>query len=50
MAADDDLERASLVNVEEMAAVGSGEPLNIVLQIDRAGAERNGRGYVRAPL
>ena len=50
MAADDDLEQAALENVEEMAEVGSSARVNVLVQIDRAPATRNGGGFTRAPL
>jgi Clostripain family len=50
MAADDDLEQAAIANVVELAEVGSSAQTNVVIQIDRAAATRNGRGYVRGPL
>jgi hypothetical protein len=50
MAADDDLEQAAIENVVEMAEVGSTGPVNVIIQIDRAAATKNGRGFTRAPL
>lgn len=50
MAADDDLEQAALLNIEEMAEVGSTGPVNVIVQIDRAPATHNGGGFARTPL
>jgi len=50
MAADSDMERAALANIQEMAVAGSDEHVNVVVQIDRASADRDRHGFRRAPL
>jgi hypothetical protein len=50
MASDDDLEQAAIANVREMVQVGSTQAVNVIVQIDRAAATKNGRGFTRGPL
>jgi hypothetical protein len=50
IAADDDLERAAMRNVIDMASVGSTERANVIVQIDRGPRDRDGRGFTRGPL
>jgi hypothetical protein len=50
MAADDNLERAAILDVQEMASVAGAEHVNVIVQIDRGPATQKDRGFVRAPL